>query len=217
MSLYSYGSQDIYINDKNKNFSNGNPYYKNLANPNKKIYAAGNRHGRNKKKEKEAQQLKFEKSNNIENKVIKQYNSYREPAINTKHYLRLQQYTKNQWDSNISQEQLDDELAFRISQGKKYEMLCTLANANIKLLDLIKRLPARALNTSPESDNASICCISYDPICENDAYTMCTRCRAVCSWQVLCIWLKNSSSCPVCRLDMSECDILDISYRNCKL
>jgi len=221
MSIVSYGAQDVYlvnsINSNNKDTLNGNPYYKKLENPNTKIHAAGKRHGRNKQKEKETQQRKAYEFDMKGTKRMRKYTDpAREPVINTRHYLRAQRRIIEQWDANITQEQLDEELAFRINQGNAYKTKQQILIASIKLQDLIERLPTRPLENSSDGGNAPMCCISYEPICENDVYTMCPRCRAVCSWQVLSTWLVNSSSCPVCRLGMSGCDIFKISYRNCE-
>jgi hypothetical protein len=218
MSIVSYGAQDVYlVNPNNKETFNGNPYYKKLANPNTKIHAAGNRHGRNKQKEKETRQRKAYEFDmkGLSKRRSKYTDPAREPVINTGNYLRAQRRMMQQLDANISPEQLDEELAFRLSQGYAYETKQQQLIASIKLQDLITRLPARPLENLSDGDNAQMCCISYEPILENDAYTMCARCRAVCCWQVLSTWLKNSSSCPVCRLDMSGYDIFNISYRNC--
>ena len=64
--LISYGSQDVYLDShiSSSHERNGNPYFRELASPKQRIHAAGNRHGKNKKMQKESQKRKeYEDSN----------------------------------------------------------------------------------------------------------------------------------------------------------
>lgn len=202
MWLVAYGAHalDIHVDDRRyiqKRAYADNPYYRELANEGHRIHAAGGRHG-GKRKDNTA------KPTGKAPKREKHADPSREP-VNMQVFDPIPNIQRR---PKIPDEQLADEMAYRIKYEAMWKYKRELALDNLRLEELKAKTP---INPLPE--DRTTCCISYEPIPADSMYTQCQRCSVVCSRAIMDFWLKNNKSCPACRLDMSKLDIDTITFR----